>query len=95
MNKINIIASLLGFASGRPAKEFYVGITDDPETRLFEQHKVDKAARNYVCYKADSEEDARDIEKIFLALGLSGGPGGGDGDTKYVYCYQITDTTQQ
>lgn len=71
-------------------QNFYIGITSDIEIRLFEAHNVPRKNHWYIYQWADSEDIAREVEKYFLALGMDGGTGGGtgDGDVRYVYCYE-------
>ena len=75
--------------------EFYIGITNDVDTRLFGQHRVNKDKQWWIFSPADNEEIARDVEKHYLEFGMKGGPGGGSGkgDSKIVYCYVITPYT--
>ena len=73
--------------AGGTNTSFYIGISADGHARLFEGHKVDEKTDKWVCYKADSELVARNVEKYFLDLGMDGGAGGGDDDTDEVYCF--------
>ncbi len=72
----------------------YVGITNDAERRLFDEHNVDKNGIWIYCH-GDSAKVARDAEQYFLDQGCQGGPGGGDDDSTIVYCYKITSTTDE
>lgn len=75
--------------------EFYVGITNNAEKRLFEEHRVDKSKQWWIFSPADDEDIARKVEEHYLGFGMKGGPGGGsgNGDAKYVYCYVISPYT--
>lgn len=73
---------------GGAYKEWYVGVTSDPEKRLFEEHNVDKAKDLWIYRTADSASIARSVEQYFIDLGCDGGPGGGDYTAKVVYAYK-------
>lgn len=73
--------------------EFYVGITNDPKRRLFEEHGVSKEDSWWIYVKADNAEIARNVEKHYLNEGMRGNDGGGNEDSCYVYCYAVTQTT--
>lgn len=63
-----------------------IGITNDPDRRR-KEHEADKKDTKYWKeWKADSERDARDIEKHFKDKGMGGDTGGGDNPT-YVYIF--------
>lgn len=78
-------------------KEYYIGITDNIEERLFGYHKVNRNSDWWIYCRADTEEIARDVEAYYLGKGMDGGTGGGkgNGQTKYVYCYEITNNTKE
>lgn len=89
MSFLEIIFNIDSFVAqrGDPYREWYVGISKKPVERLFIQHKV--CQDGYcVCLLADSATVARDAESHFLNLGMDGGPGGGDEDSKFVYVYR-------
>ena len=92
MNELMIrqaIDSHLGRSRKEYYNDFYIGITDNIEERLFGFHKVPREGHWYIWRPADSAETARKIERYYLAKGMDGDTGGGDGDTRYVYCYEI------
>lgn len=63
---------------------WYVGITADPE-----QRKADHGnPATWRAWDAESEGEARAVERYFLARGMDGGVGGG-ADPTYVYVYQL------
>ena len=72
---------------------WYVGITEDAERRVFEEHGVEKGKDPYIWRTATSSAVARDIEKYFLDLGCDGGTGGGDADAEIVYAYKKSSRT--
>ena len=76
--------------------DFYVGITDNIQERVFGYHKVPQTGYWFITRGADTEQIARDVEKHYLDLGMDGGTGGGTGgDTKIVYCYEIGPNTKE
>lgn len=73
--------------------DFYIGITNDIERRLFGEHNVSRKGLWWIHTTADSESHARAVEKHFLNKGMKGGTGGGNADCVYVYCYEISNQT--
>lgn len=73
--------------------EYYVGITDDIERRLFTEHKVPKENHWYIWVKTDDPSIARKVEDHYLKLGMEGDKGGGNDKSIYVYCYSIAQFT--
>ena len=94
---INAIDEHLTKSERKFYSDFYVGITDNIEERLFGYHNVNKVTDWWIHCYADSEQIAREIEKHYLELGMDGGTGGGsgDGNTRYVYCYEKNDHTRR
>lgn len=80
--------------SGHQYSNWYVGITSDPRKRLFEEHNVSETLSRWIYRKAQSNIDARDIEKYFVeTLKTDGGSGGGDNLSSFVYAYLKTPYT--
>ena len=75
--------------------EFYVGITDDPDIRLFDEHNVNKEFGCWTYYEATNDQHAREVEKRLIAQGMEGGSDGGDDSSTWVYCYKITSDTEE
>lgn len=71
-----------------------MGIAEDPQKRLFNDHNVQKNGF-WIYVPTISDTIARFVEKYFLSKGCDGGDGGGGKNTKYVYAYKITDYTRQ
>ncbi len=65
----------------------YIGITKDPQRRLFGEHKITNKEHWWICCKAEDEDTARAVEHHFIRMGMKGGTGGGDNKTVYVYCF--------
>ena len=47
----------------------------------------------WIYRTANSKSVAEEIEKYYLDLGMKGNTGGGNDDSKIVYCYAIGPTT--
>lgn len=73
---------------GGQYKDWYIGITSDGKQRLFNDHSVNESADNWIFAPADTNEEARSVEKYFLGRGCDGGVGGGDYTSKTVYAYK-------
>jgi len=79
--------------SGYPYSEWYVGISDDPEDRLFNDHKVEKKSW-WIYRECFNSEAARRVEEYLInTLGTKGDVGGGDEKSIFVYAYKITNST--
>jgi hypothetical protein len=78
---------------GGPRSNWYVGITADIEQRLHSDHAVPKKNHWFSWREAFTADDARSIEQAFLEWGCSGGPGGGDHRSRFVYAYLKTAVT--
>lgn len=77
--------------------DFYVGITNDINRRLFTEHNVNKeeGASWWIYFTAKDKATAQAVEEYFLNLGMKGDTGGGTDDSTIVYCYEITDETEE
>ena len=97
MTKAKIIQDIdkhIGTLTRSQYSNFYIGITNDVERRLFTEHCVDKERDCWIYRTADSDSIAREVEQYYLDKGMDGGPGGGDNTSKCVYCYKKTSATQ-
>lgn len=75
---------------------WYVGITNDPQARLFAEHKVSKEKGRWIYSKASTARGARDTEEYIInEYGTQGDVGGGDDLSKWVYAYHITENTKE
>ena len=96
MTKEEIIAdirSYFGFTVLSGYSNYYVGITNDINRRLFDEKKKKKKKDYWIYRTADSKSIAQKVEEYFLNLGMQGDTGGGTDDTCIVYCYRITSST--
>jgi len=74
---------------GGPCCDWYVGIAQNPVTRLFNDHVVNKQTDVWIYDYAYTSDVARSVEKYFIeTLGCDGGAGGGDDTTNAVYAYK-------
>lgn len=69
--------------------DFYVGITNDVERRLFGEHNVQQRGKWWICREALDKDTAQKVEEYYLDKGMKGDTGGGNDDTVFVYCYEI------
>lgn len=97
-SSIQIIADINAHLQKSPKRyysDFYIGITNDIERRLFGEHRVSKKVGWWIYCQADSKASAQAVEEFYLDKGMFGDTGGGNEDTVYVYCYEITNYTEE
>ena len=90
---INDVNAHLGKSTKQYYGDFYIGITNDIDRRLFGEHNVPRNGHWRIHRKANNDTHARNVEKHFLNEGMKGGTGGGGTDCVYVYCYEISNST--
>lgn len=74
---------------GGSYSSWYVGISENPRRRLFQEHNVDENKDTWIFRQANSHHIARNVERYFVQnLGTDGGTGGGDEDADVVYAYK-------
>ena len=82
--------------SGLNFRDWYVGIAQDPQTRLFSDHNVSRASGWWIYRTAPTSTEARNIEAHFVnVLGTDGGTGGGDFLSRAVYAYAKATATRE
>lgn len=74
--------------------DWYVGITNDVERRMFGEHGVDRAVDAWIYDTAHNSVVARQVEQYFINSGMKGGSGGGDNTANVVYAYQMNNRTK-
>jgi len=80
--------------NGGNGSEWYVGITNTPEERVFVEHNVDRSTGAYIYDNTFNEKNARTVEQYLIGkLKTKGGGGGGDETSTWVYAYKITHLT--
>lgn len=87
------IDSLLEKSQKEYYSDFYVGITNDVERRLFGEHNVQKVGQWWIYRDAINKATAQSVEEYYLNKGMKGDTGGGTDDSTIVYCYEITRNT--
>lgn len=90
---VNDINEHLTKSGKRYYSDFYIGITDDIERRLFKEHNVSRENSWWIYRTATDAETARRVEKYFLSKGMRGAPSGGNDSSDTVYCYAVGSTT--
>ena len=90
---IEAFQTFLSESSKQRYSDFYVGITNDVDRRLFGEHNVDKEHWGWIYAQANDKNVAQLVEEYFLNKGMKGDTGGGTDDTVYVYCYEIRSYT--
>lgn len=96
--KVQIIADInshLQKSEKQYYSDFYIGITNDIDLRLFGEHNVSKEHGWWIYHKGDTKAVAQAVEEYYLDKGMKGDTGGGSEDTTYVYCYEITNYTEE
>lgn len=95
INRIEAYINKYGYG----AYGWYIGITNDPKRRLKEH---DAESTPWIYQRTDSHVMARQVERHFLTAGpghksrhFSGGPGGGDAASTFIYAYKITVVTEE
>ena len=74
----------------------YVGITNDINKRLFQEHKVDRESKDWICEKCNSSDVARGIEGFIITkYNTDGYCGGGNDKSCYIYAYKKRHSTCQ
>ena len=88
MIKKSIISDFEKYVGNDDYSNWYVGITNDIDRRLFGEHKVDMKQDRWIHSPADSKDVAREVEEYFLDKGMDGDTGGGNDDTIHVYAFK-------
>lgn len=79
---------IIKYVGNTDYSDWYVGITNDIDRRLFQEHGVNKDTDYWVWCQANNKTDAQTVEEYFLDLGMDGDTGGGSDDTTYVYVFK-------
>lgn len=85
--KQNVLGYIWGY--GGIYSSWYVGVSEHPKDRLFNEHGVKEKGDAWICQRTSSAETARRVENYFIdLLGTDGDSGGGDTDAVFVYAYK-------
>ena len=94
----NIIDAFVKFIHdyGETYYQWYIGITADPEKRLFNDHMVNRKNDAWKYENTGSEKNARTIEKYLIdKFGAQGDIASDNSSATYIYAYRISDTTKE
>ena len=97
MDRASIVRIFLSHMQsyGGPDNSWYVGISQDAETRLFSDHNVSQLVGVWIWKPADTSTNAREVEAYFVnSYHADGAPGGGDILSDQVYAYKKTTYTR-
>ncbi len=96
LSKNEIIGKFLKFiqSNNGSLSNWYVGVSQDAEKRLFVDHNVNKETDLWIYENADNADEARGVESFFIARGAVGGSGGGDYTAGMVYAYKKSPRTK-
>lgn len=92
---VDEILEHLSKSGKRSYSDFYIGITNDIEQRLFKEHNVPKDRAWWIFRTANNSVVAKEVEAYFLKLGMRGDNKGGDDTSNIVYCYAVSPTTAE
>jgi hypothetical protein len=91
-----IVMEMLEFIQreGGHARMWYVGVTDDPRRRLFDEHQAHYLDDAWIYRMTATEDEARRVEEYFLAYGLLEAGGRWRPDSCAVYAYRKSVRTE-
>ena len=89
VNSIKLEIRKNSSSSPLPYSSWTIGVTDDPSARKSQHERDGHSIEHWMVWNADSEQDAREIERHFIILGMKGHPGG-QGTADYVYIFKTT-----
>jgi hypothetical protein len=81
------ILEFIQMEGGHP-RMWYVGVTDDAQGRLFDEHQVHYQNDAWIYRTASTVMEAKRVEEYFLEYGLDGGKGGRRPGSPMVYAYK-------
>lgn len=82
--------------SNIPFSDWYVGIAENAQVRLFEEHCVNKDLDYWIFRDCITVDTARRIEEIIISnYHTDGGPGGGSYNSRFVYAYKKESHTRE
>jgi hypothetical protein len=91
-----IVREILEFMQleGGHAKMWCVGVTDDAQEKLFDEHQVHYQNDAWIYRTASSEIEAQRVEEYFREYGLDGGRGVKHLGSRMVYAYRKSINTE-
>jgi hypothetical protein len=88
MTAQQIYNEILAYVGTSRFADWYVGITNNVEDRLFGAHSVNRQFGAWYHTLALDANHSRSVEQALLNIGFDGGNGGGDNTTTYVYAFR-------
>ncbi|MBI9066898.1 MAG: hypothetical protein JEZ09_06360 [Salinivirgaceae bacterium] len=76
-------------------QDYFVGITSNPEERIFNEHNINREESFYTFFEASTELDAKKAFEKLLKYNMHGFPSLGNIPGKFVYCYYIEGTSKE
>lgn len=73
--------------------DFFIGVTDDVDKRLFEEHLVPRGNACYIYAPANTHENALAVKKHYHDLGMRTSKRKTTKVSKVVYCYGVSPYT--
>ena len=91
-----IIMDILEFIQmeGGHPKMWYVGVSNDAQGRLFDEHQVHYQDDAWIYRTALSDMEAQRVEEYFLEYGLDGRKSGRRPNSRMVYAYRKSINTK-
>lgn len=81
--------------TGGDWREWYIGVTGAPKTRLFEGHKLREKGDAWISRLAKDEHDAHDVAEYFITTRKTKGKPGTKRETDlYVYAFKVKSHTR-
>lgn len=88
MTAEQIYNEILTYVGSSNFANWYVGVTNNIEERLFGYHKVHRTDGAWYHGMAIDHTHSRAVESGLIKLGFDGGTGGGDEKAAYVYAFR-------
>ncbi len=76
-------------------QDYFVGVTSNPNKRVFCEHNLDKDESVYSFFEASSEIEAKKALHKLLKYDMNGFPLNGHIPGRYVYCYFIENASKE
>jgi hypothetical protein len=68
--------------------DWYIGLTDNAEEMLFEEHKLNQVSDMWIFEEVPHESDAFRIRDFFLNMGCTGGLVNNRNKIRYIYAFR-------
>lgn len=76
-------------------QDFFVGVTSDPQKRVFYEHNLDKNQSTYAFYEAKNKTEAKKAISKLISFNMNGFKVDRKIPGKYVYCYLIESSSKE